>query len=40
MEMKRRVVTYFLSAASVYMTMGYITRIFIQMFSNFTFSII
>lgn len=37
--MKKRVLGYFLSAASVYLTMSYLTKLFIDMMSNFTFSV-
>jgi len=38
--MKRRVVGYLLSAASVYLTMDFLTKIFLELLSNFTFSVI
>ena len=38
--MKRRVMAYFLSAASVYLTMGYLTQLFLDMISSFSISVI
>lgn len=38
--MKRKVMGYFLSAASVYLAMSYLTKIFLDMIGNFTFSVI
>ena len=38
--MKKRVMAYFLSAASVYLTMGYLTQLFLSMINGFTFSVI
>ena len=38
--MKRRVMAYFLSAASVYLTMGYLTQHFLDMISSFSISVI
>jgi len=38
--MKRRVVGYLLSAASVYLTMDFLTKLFLEILSNFTFSVI
>ncbi len=38
--MKRRVMCYFFSVASVYLTMSFLTQLFINMVSNFTFSVI
>lgn len=38
--MKRRVIGYFLSAASVYLTMSYMAQLFLQIISNFTFTAI
>ncbi len=38
--MKKRVLGYGLSAASVYVTMGYLTKLFIELMSNFTFNIV
>ena len=37
--MKRRILTYCLSVASVYLGMSYITRLFIQMMSDFTIQV-
>ena len=37
--MKRRVMAYFFSVASVYLTMSYLTQLFMSMVSNFTFSV-
>lgn len=37
--MKRRVIGYFLSAASVYLTMSYMAQLFLQILSNFTFTV-
>lgn len=36
---KKRVLGYFLSVASVYLTMSYLTKLFIDMMSNFAFSV-
>lgn len=38
--MKRRVMAYFFSVASVYLTMSFLTQLFMNMISNFTFSVI
>ncbi len=38
--MKRRVIAYFFSVASVYLTMSYLTQLLMNMVSNFTFSVI
>ena len=38
--MKRRVVGYLLSAASVFLTMDFLTKLFLELLSNFTFSVI
>ena len=38
--MKKRVMAYLLSAASVYLTMGYLTQLFINMINGFTFNVI
>ena len=38
--MKRKVIGYFLSAASVYLMMSYVAQLFLQMISNFTFTVI
>lgn len=40
MRMKKRIIGYGLSAASVYVTMGYLTKLFIELMSNFTISVI
>jgi hypothetical protein len=37
---KKRVIGYFLSAASVYLTMSYMAQLFLQMLSNFAFTVI
>lgn len=37
---KKRVLGYFLSAASVYLAMGYITQLFLRIMSKFTFAVI
>ncbi len=37
--MKRRILTYCLSAASVYLGMSYVTKLFIDLLSNFTFKV-
>jgi len=34
------VIGYFLSAASVYLTMSYVAQLFLQVISNFTFTAI
>jgi len=34
----KRVLGGFLSAASVYLTMNYLIRLFVELFSNFTFT--
>ena len=38
--MKKRVIGYFLSAASVYLTVSYMAQLFLQMISNFTFTVL
>jgi hypothetical protein len=38
--MKKRVMVYFLSAASVYLTMGYLTQLLLNMINGFTFNVI
>jgi hypothetical protein len=38
--MKRRVIGYMLSATSVYLTMDLLTKLFLEIMSNFTFSVI
>jgi len=38
-HVKRRVIGYFLSAASVYLTMSYMAQLFLQILSNFTFTV-
>lgn len=38
--MKKRILGYGLSAASVYVTMGYVTKLFIELMSNFTINIV
>ncbi len=37
--MKRRVICYLFSVASVYLTMSFLTQLFMNMISNFTFSV-
>ncbi len=37
--MRKRVVRYFLSAASVYITLNYLTNVFIDILNNFKFAI-
>ncbi len=37
--MKRRVLGYFLSAASVYLALGYMTQLFMSIFHSFAFVI-
>jgi hypothetical protein len=39
-QLKKRVLGYFLSAASVYLAMGYITQLFLRIMSKFTFAVI
>ena len=39
MHVKKRVIGYFLSAASVYLTMSYVAQLFLQMLSNFAFTV-
>ena len=38
--MKRRVICYLLSATSVYLTMDFLTKLFLDLLNNFTFSAI
>jgi len=38
--MKRKVMAYFFSVASVYLTMSYLTQLFMNLISGFTFSVI
>ena len=38
-HVKKRVIGYFLSAASVYLTMSYMAQLFLQILSNFTFTV-
>jgi hypothetical protein len=38
-SVKRRVIGYFLSAASVYLTMSYMAQLFLQIINNFTFTV-
>lgn len=38
--MQKRIVGFFLSVASVYLTIDFITKLFIDMMSNLTFSVI
>jgi hypothetical protein len=37
---KKRVIGYFLSAASVYLTVSYMAQLFLQIISNFTFTVL
>ena len=37
--MKRRVLCYFFSVASVYLTMSFLTQLFMDMVNGFTFSV-
>ena len=39
-DMKRRALYYFLSAATVYATMSYMINAFISLFANFGFTVI
>ena len=39
-RVKKRVIGYFLSAASGYITMSYVAQLFLQMLSNFAFTVI
>jgi hypothetical protein len=39
-DVKKKVIGYFLSAASVYITMSYVAQLFLQMISNFTFTVL
>ena len=38
-HVKRKVIGYFLSAASVYLTMSYVAQMFLQIISNFGFTV-
>ena len=38
--MNKRVLGGFLSAASVYLTINYLIRLFVELFSNFTITIV
>lgn len=38
--MKKRVLGYGLSVASIYITTGYLTKLFIELMSNFTINIV
>jgi hypothetical protein len=38
--MKRKILTYCLSVASVYLGMSYITRLFMELMRNFTIQVI
>ncbi len=38
--MKRKVIRYFFSVASVYLTMSYLTQLIMNMVNGFTFSVI
>jgi hypothetical protein len=38
-HVKKRVIGYFLSAASVYLTMSYMAQLFLQILSNFAFTV-
>jgi len=37
---KKRVIGYFLSAASVYLTMSYMAQLVFQIINNFTFTVL
>jgi len=37
---KKRVIGYFLSAASVYLTMSYMAQLVLQIINNFTFTVL
>jgi hypothetical protein len=37
--MKRKVMAYFFSVASVYLTMSYLTQLFMNLINGFTFSV-
>jgi hypothetical protein len=39
-SVKRRVIGYFLSAASVYLTISYMAQLFLQIISNISFTVI
>jgi len=39
-RVKKRVIGYFLSAASAYLTMSYMAQLFLEMLSNFAFTVI
>ena len=39
-HVKRRVIGYFLSAASVYLTLSYVAQLYLQILSNFAFTVI
>lgn len=38
--MKKRVLGYFISAASVYLAVGFFTQLFLRIISNFNFAVI
>lgn len=38
--MKRRILGYLLSAASVYLALGYLTQLFMSIFHSFAFAVI
>ena len=40
LDMKRRALSYFLSAATVYVTMSYMINAFISLFANFGLTVI
>ena len=40
LDMKRRALTYFLSAATVYVTMSYMINAFVALFANFGLTVI
>ena len=39
-NVKKRVIGYFLSAASVYLTMSYMVQLFQQLINSFTFTVL
>ena len=40
MHVKKRMIGYFLSATSVYITLSYMAQLFLQIISNFTFTVL
>ena len=39
-DVKKRVIGYFLSAASVYLTISYMAQLVLQIISNFSFTVL